>query len=237
MAAVKRIPKEDFFGIFYVRKPEATLWNVYYGTIDALRPLLAEKEFSKVISGFYINYNYKEQVTRISYFVNTANLQEAVSMFQEFFKKNAILEVKFEPPREETVAKKYGGKELEERFRYFLNLETQIGLELLRTDLLQARILFATYCLRVRKGRLPVREHFESTFTKNSPTYASLPMEEREQFLRDLERLSWAHMMVNLVLGCDFNVPQDGLALSIPEINEILRASSMEFEVPSDWKP
>lgn len=234
---INKIPKEDLFCIFYVRGRNGTVWdwNSYYSTLDALRPLFKEAEFQKVVSGLYLNHI--DQSVRISYFVSEAKSEKAISIFRDFFKENQISKTNFQPPKRFSVAAGYGGEELEESFRYFLALETRIGLELIKADLLQARILFATYCLRVRKGQLPVREHFESIFTKNSPMYASLPMEEREQFLGDLERLSWAHMMVNFVLGCDFSVSPDGLALSIPEINEILRANNMGFQVPLGWKP
>jgi len=232
---MKKIPKEDLFCIFYVRKPDATVWDSYYNTLDALRPLFKDTKFGKVVSGFYLNHI--DNSVRISYFVSEANSKKAISIFRDFLKKSQITEINFEQPRQAVVAEKYGGKELEERFRHFLALESQIGLELIEADLPNARILFATYCFQVRKALLPVREHFEPNFMRHSPTYASLSSEERERFLRDLECFSLAHMMVNFVLGCDFQAIQDGLALSIPEINEILRANNIGFQVPLDWRP
>jgi hypothetical protein len=234
---MKKIPKEDLFCIFYVRGGNGIgwNWNSYYNTLDALRPLLEDAEFGEVISGFYLNHI--DNSVRISYFVNEARSEKAMSIFRDFFKRSQITEIDFEKPRQAVVAEKYGGYELEEGFRHFLALETRIGLELAQADLTNARILFATYCFQVRKALLPVSEHFEPNFVRHSPTYASLSLEERERFLKDLERVSWAHMMVNFVLGCDFQVIQDGLALSISQINEILRANNMGFQVPLDWRP
>jgi len=105
--------------------------------------------------------------------------------------------------------------------------------------LLHARILFVTYRLQVFKGRLPVREHFEPTFLRYSPTYVSLSNEEKKQFLTDLENHpGWMHMMVNFVLGVDFpGVYPDGVSLSIPKINEILERNNLGFQIPLGWKP
>jgi len=233
---VKNIPKQDLFGIFFIRKSGVTEWDSYYNTIAALRPLFNYEELIKIVSGFYLNHIDKS--ARISYFVSEANSEKATFMFRDFFKKNGISEIQFQPPSQAVVAAKYGGEELEERFRYFLTLETQIGLELMKADLLHGRILFATYCLQIRKASLPVRQHFEPTFVKYSPTYVSLSKDEREQFLSDLQtRLSWTHMMVNFVLGCDFQVPIDGRPHSIPEINEVLKRNDMGFQIPLGWKP
>lgn len=236
MLRIQKIPKEDLFGLFFVRKPYGTNWDSYYGTIDALRPLLENEDFSKTVSGFYLNYI--NDSTRISYFVSEGNNQKAISIFRNFFNEKGISEIKAQPPKKAVVAEKYGGEKLEEHFRHFLALETQIGLELIREDLLYARILFATYRFQVWKGRLPIRAHFEPTFRRYSPTYVSLPNEEREQFLTYLERYpAWTHMMVNFVWGWDYTIYPDGRPLSIPEINKILERYNLGFQIPLEWKP
>ena len=248
----ERISKDDLFGIFYVKKPDGKQWDSYYKTLDALRPLFKDKEFDEVVNGFYLNIcgmgPHDFDSVRISFFVDKANSEEAVSIFQQFFRKNGILEIKdSEQPREKTVAKKYGGEEYEERFRNFLVLETQIGLELTEGNLLHSRILFATYRWQVRKALLPFREYFEPAFKKYSPTYNSLSDVEKDQFFADLEewpnppQVDWAHMMVNFVLGCDWNVFSHpnyltpSRPLSIPEINRLV--SDLGFQIPLNWKP
>ena len=182
--------------------------------------------------------NHIDESVRISYFVNEGNRKKATSAFRDFFEKNGISEIRSQEPSQVIVAAKYGGGELEEEFRHFLVLETQIGRELIKGNLLHGRMLFASYCLQVRKAMTPVKQHFEGTFMKYSQTYASLSKEERRQFLNNLEQhLSWTHMMVNFVLGCDFQVPPNGNPFSIPEINIILKANGIGFQIPSDWKP
>lgn len=246
---MKKISKDDLFGRFFVKKADGTKWDSYYKTLDASRPLFKSEKFGKVVNGFYLNICGDFDSVRISYFVDEANNEKAVSIFRQFFGDNRMLEIKDAVyPHKIILAKNYGGEEFEERFRSFLNLGTQIGLELLKGDLLHARILFATYRWQVRKASLPTREHFEPTFGKYSSTYNSLSGEERKQFFADLgewpnpPQVDWAHMMVNLVLGCDWNwvfsYPNyltPGQPLSIPQINKLVE--ELGFQIPSNWKP
>jgi len=209
---IKRTSKKDLFGIFYVKESDGTKWDSYYKTLDALRPLFKDEQFNKIVNGFYLNIYGDFDSVRISYFVDRANSKEVVSVFKEFFRKHGLLEIKnSEHPREIILAKNYGGKKYEERYRNYLVLETQIGLDLIKADLLHARILFATYRWQVRKASLPFKEHFEPIFKKYSPTYNSLSDEEKDKLFTDLAfwpnppQVDWAHMMVNFVLGYDWN--------------------------------
>jgi hypothetical protein len=245
----QRISTDDLFGIFFVRKTDGTKWDSYYKTIAALRPLLEDKDFSEMVKGFYLNICGDFDSVRISYFVDKANAKKAVSLFKQFFRKNGILEIQDSvPPKKTILARNYGGEEFEERFRNFLVLGTQIGLELINGDLLHARRLFVTYRWQVRKASLSLREHFERSFKKYSPTFNSLSNDEKTQFFTDLEEwpnplnVDWAHMMVNFVLGCDWNKVlfhpdylTYGRPLPIPEINKIIK--DLGFQIPPDWKP
>jgi len=246
---IRRISEDDLFGIFYVKKPDGVKWDSYYRTINALTPLLKDNEFYKIVKGFYLNICGNFDAVRISYFVDKANSEKAISILEQFFRKNGILEIKDAVlPKKIILARSYGGEEYEERFRNFLALETQIGLELMEGNLLHSRILFVTYRWQVRKASLPFREHFEPTFKRYSLTYNSLSNDEKDQFFTDLEewpnppQVDWAHMMVNFVLGCDWNLALShpsyltpGRPLSIPEINRLV--SDLGFQIPLDWKP
>jgi hypothetical protein len=248
---MKRILRDDLFGIFFVKKPDGTKWQSYYNTIDSLRTLFQDEKFRKVVDGFYLNICGNFDSVRISYFISRSNSQKALSVFQHFFRNNKIVEIKpFEKPKRIVLAQFYGGGKFEEQFRNFLVLETKIGLDLIKTDLLQARILFATYRWQVRKASLSFRDHFELVFKKYSKTYNSLSEDEKDQFFTDLEewpnppQVDWAHMMVNFVLGCDWNsifgdpnYLTPSRPLSIPEINKILSNSNLGFQIPLDWKP
>ena len=246
---IKRVSKDDLFGRFFVKKPDGTKWDSYYRTLEALGPLFKNEEFAKTVNGFYLNVCGDFNSVRISYFVDEANSEKAVSVFKQFFRNNGIIEIKdLVRPKEIILAKHYGGEEYEERFRNFLVLQAPIGIELINGDLLHARTLFATYRWQVRKASLPFKDHFEPTFRKYSPTYNSLSDDKKEQLFRDLNewpnppQVDWAHMMVNLVLGCDWNFVfshpnylTPGEPLSIPEINRYVK--DLGFQIPLDWKP
>jgi len=246
---IKKVSKSDLFGIFYVRKLDGRKWESYYKTLEALRPLFKNEQFQEVVNGYYLNICGDFDAVRISYFAYKGNAKEAVSIFKRFLEENDIMEINdSRHPEEANVAKKYGGEEYEERFRNYLVLETKIGLDLIKEDLLHARTLLATYRWQVRKASLPFREHFEPTFRRSSLTYNSLSEKEKDQFFTDLAewpnppQVDWAHMMVNFVLGCDWNqVFSDpnyltrGKPLSLPEINMLIR--NLGFQIPQKWKP
>ena len=119
--------------------------------------------------------------------LDKVNFEKSASIFKQFCRNNGISVKGSKPPKEASVAEKYGGEEFEERFRNFLVLETQIGLELINRDLLHAIFLFATYRWQVKKASLSFNKHFEPTFKKYSSTYNSLSDDEKEQFFTDLE--------------------------------------------------
>jgi hypothetical protein len=245
------ISRNDLFGIFYVKKPNGIRWDSYYRTIDALRHLFNDKEFTKIVEGFYLNVCGDYDSVRISYFVTEGNVQGAVGKFKRFFRENGLVEIK-EPeyPQEEVVAKAYGGIGYEERFRNFLVMETKIGLEMTERDLSQARRLLAIYRWQIRKSFQEPKEYFEPTLKILSPTYNSLSDGEKDQFFADLNewpnppQVDWGHLMVNFILGCDWlgvfgdpNYLTPNRPLPIPEINKILERSGLGFEIPLDWRP
>lgn len=225
-----------------IQKPGGKRWDSYYRAIDALRPLFENEGFKKVVSGYYLNICGDFDSVRISYFVDKVDDQVSVSLIADFLSQNNFLEISSHSfPHQCIIAGFYGGQSYEERFRAFLVNETQVGLDLIKRDLLHARRLFATYRFQVREACLSFRTHFESAFRKYSPTYNSWTEEERNQFFVDLEewpnppQVDWAHLMVNFVLGCDFQMPNK--PLTIAEINEILARNNMGFQIPLDWKP
>jgi hypothetical protein len=239
---IERIPKEDLFSVFFVRKPGARISDFYFNAIDALRTIFTESRFREIVSGFYLNHigPLGNSWVRISYFVSEANSTDAVSIFRNFFRERGILEDtgQFQAPHQATLAAAYGGAHREGLFRYFLALETQIGLDLMKADLSKPRFLFVTYqCARwhrLQTGGAPLRarEYFEPFFVEHSETYTSLPKEERDQFFSDLEFDGWVHFMINLVVGDDPQRP-----LSVLQMNDFLRARNLELQIPLDWEP
>lgn len=253
---INKVPKDALFGIFYVRKPLGDMYDSYYDTLHALAPLFRSNELRQRIVGFYVNHisetigGHIEETVRISYFVQKSDVSSAVTLFSEFFNNKALTCVKEQHPLPLIVARNYGGESFEERFRSYLNLQTQIGLELIERDLLQAQRLFATYRWQIRRACLQHRPHFEPTFERDSPTYNSLSTEAQNQFLDDLgewpnpPQVDWAHMMVNLVLGADWmwafghpNYLIPGRPCPVEIINMLVNDLGFKFQIPPDWRP
>lgn len=246
---IKIISTGDHIGRYYVKKSNGGRWTSYYKTIDVLRPLFQKREFKKVITGYYLNIAGDYDAVRITYFVNEINNDKAETVFRNYFVQNQLVEInEHNFPKKTIISRQYGGQEYEEDFRTYLNLYSQIGLEILEADLLQSRILFAIYRWQVRKASLSFREHFEPTFNKLSPTYYSFSEEERQYFFSLLEswpnppQVDWAHMMVNMILGYDWvwvfrdpNYLTPDNPLPIPEINKHVRR--LGFEIPINWRP
>lgn len=233
----------DLFGRFFLKKSGTTGKDGYYTTLLALEPMLRSPEWM-VTSGYYININIDPQNSvRLSYFIKPGN--DVTRTVNNFASTNNFEHVKTpESVKPIKISREYGGEEL--RFRRFLSTYALIGLEIMAADLLHALRLFATFRFQVTLPRLPYRQHFEDTFSKQSPYYQSLPDDQKEQFWKDMshwpdpQQVDWAHMFVNMVLGCDWSpicFLQRGKALSIPEINGILTRSDLGFEVPESWKP
>jgi hypothetical protein len=148
-----------------------------------------------------------------------------------------------EPSAPGQTAGSYGGEEL--RFRRFLATYPLITLDLLQADPLHTRCLFATFRWQVMAARRPYRPHCAPTFERDSPYYRAMPAAAQEQFWADLAhwpnppQVDWAHMMVNMALGCDwlgdwrslFLQPQ--APLSLAEVNA--RVAEQGFAIPAGW--
>ena len=129
---ITEISKDDFFCRLFVKEKKGKRWECYYKTIVALRPLFISTEFNEWVNGFYLNNQGDFDTVRISYFVDDTNRQKAISVIRQYVLEAELLETKYSPPRKIVLAQKYGGRDYEERFRTFLNLETQIGLDLIK---------------------------------------------------------------------------------------------------------
>jgi hypothetical protein len=238
---LSQLAETDLFGRFYLRKPAAGRFDGYYASLNALRPLLASRQWQGSVTGFYINVAGDFDAVRLSYFTSAA---AGVQNIVEFFVAQHGLETvqEAESPITTKVSEGYGGEEL--RFRRFLAAYTQIGLEIMEGDLLNARCLFAAFRWQVMPARKSYKPHFVPTFKRNSPFYLSLSETDQDQFWSDIShwpnppQVDWAHLFVNMVLGCDwigshFLTPQP--PLSIEQINE--RVKEQNFAIPADWHP
>lgn len=238
-----KISENDLFGRFFLKRPDGEKYHNYYRTIATICSLLQCNDWNECVTGYYINVAGDMDAVRLSYF--TSDPQNTLKCKDDFCSANNVAEIQScEYPHEVKISEGYGGEEL--RFRKFLHMYTLIGIDLINSDLIKARCLFATFRLQVMRARQAYKPHFEGTFEKCSQTYLSLFEEDKQQFWSDLSnwpnppQVDWAHMMVNMILPGDF-VPawNDFLspkpALTIEEINQIV--APMNFQIPVDWEP
>jgi hypothetical protein len=233
----------DLFGRFYLKKPNGGRFRGYYESLIGMRPLLCSKEWLQSVRGYYVNVAGKQDAVRLSYW--TTAPQQTRNIIDLFVSQNGLKHIK-EPiiPKHAINSAGYGGEEL--RFRRFLSTYTLIGLEIMETDLLHARRLFATFRWQIVRAGKPYRPHFLKTFEDQSFFFNSLSAREKEQFWLDLSywpdsnKVDWAHLFVNMVLAADwfpvrkhFHSPQR--PLSISEINQLLEP--MGFQIPENWSP
>ena len=244
MIDLSHLTETDLFGRFILKIPGRDRFSGYYRSLDAIRSLIYSEDWLGSVTGFYINVAGNYDSVRLSYFTSSPDLPQ---MTVERFANEFQLEVEVaELPHHVEISRQYGNEEI--RFRRFLSTYTPIGLEIMEADLLHARCLFATFRWQVMRARKPYRPHFLRTFESQSAFYNSLGMEEQDKFWRDLAhwpnppRVDWAHLFVNMVLGCDWNSPQvwpmflsPQPPLPIPEINEIV--AELSFQVPDEWQP
>ncbi|MEJ2234350.1 MAG: hypothetical protein P8X67_10515 [Syntrophobacterales bacterium] len=178
-----QLRETDLFGRFYLKKPNGGRFRGYYESLNAIRPFLCSKEWLQSVTGYYVNVAGKRDAVRLSYW--TTAPQQAIKIIDLFVSQNDLkhIEKPFIPEHARNAAG-YGGEEL--RFRRFLATYTLIGLEIMETDLLHARRLFATFRWQVMRAGKPYRPHFLGTFEDQSFFFNSLSAREREQFWRDL---------------------------------------------------
>ena len=240
---LSRLSETDLYGRFYLKAPNGGRFRGYYHSLNVIRPLVRSKEWLRSVTGYYINVSGNNDIVRISYWTVSPEFAKKVV---DRFGADHGLEHTRKPtiPEQTRNSDAYGGEEM--RFRRYLATYTQIGLEIMETDLLNARILFAIFRWQVMRAGRAYKHHFLKTFENQSFFYNSLPASEKLQFWLDLahwpdpQKVDWAHMFVNMVLGADwfpvwknFHAPQP--PLSIPEINELIKW--MGFQIPHNWEP
>ena len=234
-----RLSTTDITGRFYLRLPNSGgRFAGYYASLEALRPMLAGAEWQAAVTGYYLNVAGDFDAVRLTYLTTTP--ERVAAVVQAFAAARGLAQSQPpEPPAPSQISGSYGGEEL--RFRRFLCTYPLITLDLLQADALHTRCLFATFRWQVMAARQPYRPHFAPTFERDSPYYHAMPAAEQEQFWADLAhwpnppQVDWAHMMVNMALGCDwlgdwrsfFLQPQ--APLSLAEINA--RVAEQGFEI------
>lgn len=246
MQKTEKLKEKDLFGRFYLRKvPNEGPYKNYYMSLDAIRPLVKSNDWLEAVTGYYINDPVTRDAVRLSFFTSYPDKTEKA--VERFLKENNIEHTqKPELPHPAVISQGYGGEEI--RFRKFLFLSTLIMLDMMESDLLYSRLLFATFRYYFMSSGRPYEEHFLKAFEKKSPTYRSLSEEDKYNFWLDLKnwpnppQVDWIHLPLNMVQGCDINnfgkwraFISSNYTLSSEDINDMLNTQGLK--IPHDWHP
>jgi len=253
MSYQSRVQEGDLVGIFYIAVPkdESFFPTGYYNTLEKLYPLLEDQDFKSFQTGYYINgiqekeEKKEKKYVRLTYFTEQTTNKDLFRAVKLFIKRNNLKQSK-KPAKAAKcikIAKAYGGEQYEFRFRNYLSLQTQIGLEILKSNPEHAKSLMITYRLQMYATNSPVQPHLEPTLSKYSATYQSLLQPEKEQFWTDVtfrppNATYWDHFLVNLIIGIDWSVTPNPLSprLSISQINQTY-LPEIGFTINPDWTP
>jgi len=250
MSSSSRLSTSDKWAVLYLLKSCGNPLDSYYCTIEELVSIVGEKSFTTQMSGYYLNMEPvgPNRHLRVSFFAPDKSADHLVQLIRVSLSSRGVLEVKpAKMPRNIRVVDEYGPPEIELRFRRYLVDYTQIGLDLIRSDLVYARRLMAWLRFKVIAGSLDVRNQIEPSMLGRSQYYQSMSPVERSKFLLDLvtkpnpTAYDWAHFMVNCVLG--LNDPTgtrrkySGNPWPTWAINQELQLQDSSFYLPDDWKP
>jgi hypothetical protein len=226
----------DCYGIFYLALSATPSFENYYASVAELTPCLREPAWLNSCNGFYVSC-IEHGLPRISYFAFSA--KKATEAIESICRSSPLAHAKSaEPLKAVSYVDGYGGTE--SAFRRYLCDYTQVGLDLLEADRLEAQRLCATYRLSVHPSGASARGYLEPSFDKMSAAYGQFSAAHKDVFWTAFgvnegsPKTPWDHMLVNQILGCDIFASRPH---SNDEINDVLSSAGREFAVPTDWAP
>ena len=234
----------DKMGRMYIKLAgsQITEVNSYFAGVERLQSFLRSKELEFYVTGFFLSM-WNNGGIRFSYFTN--NPRQTIS-----FLRNKLSSIGFvqylneEKPKDALFSSYLGEAKTELDFRRFLQLITNIGLDLLERNILYSRRLVGKYRLEIGPSGISSKPHFEQAF-KKLDYYNSLIPDLRKELLDGLDYWhtsweDWAHMFVVMLL------PGDWLYSCRPIFNPrrpihkntqdaLLKGSGLEL--PNNWQP
>ena len=216
------IPGEYWYGIKYFRDSSLQPLTVrgYFTCLDNLRPLFMRSDFKDSTPSFYLNmrtYEVKDggdngDSVRLCYF--SVNPQMTEKIIEDFAKNNHDKIGIYELPGDVRKINKNDPKSSylinEPRFRKFLYVYTQIGLDLLAPKvLLSFRLIMARYVPSFYRGTATDFHTFEDFLRQYSSFFCDvLDQHERNQLWKDLNycpsgERCFPHFLANMVAVYD----------------------------------
>lgn len=182
----------------------------YYDSVATLRPLLQNTQWNDSVTGFYL-FRYQQvphreprpPLLRLTFFVSSE--QQADRAFELTNSIPLKIWRTALPVREHLLKGKSDATEY--RFRRFLCLATQIGLEVMETALVDAQQLYRNFQSGPSYSWGAHRDEFVQFVQQHSLSFRELSKEQKAGFIADTEfNATWSHNFVGVIVG---DLPQD----------------------------
>lgn len=190
-------------------------------------------------TGFYLSC-WDNGGIRFSYFTNAP--EQTVRFLNGELSSLGLVEYIAEiEPHDESFQDYRRGNTTNLQFRRFLQLITNMGLDLLEYDILYSRRLAAKYRLEIAPLGVSCKPYFETAFEK-IPYYDSLTSELKKELLDGLDYWhtsweDWAHMFVVMLLPGDWIYSCSQVFDPRRPVDKAIRESLSKGLLPDSWEP
>ncbi len=238
-----RVTEADRIGRKFIRLPAPGPSEIagYFATVNTLQPLLRSNELEGLVTGFFLSM-WDQGGIRFSYFTDDAE-RSSQGLDDHFSRSGVVKYIDDEIPF--ITAFEYYTSESRTNlaFRRYLQLMTNVSLDLLHYDVLYARRLAAKYRLDVGPSGESSRGHFVKGF-KQASVYRTLEADLQEELLKGLDTWhssweDWAHfLMVMLLPGDWIYSPACGHVFNPRRpLSKDIRNRLAGGLLPDDWEP
>lgn len=236
-----QVSETDKLGVMYIKLNKGQISDIdnYFESVRKLQFFLRSKELKFQLTGFYLSM-WNNFGIRFSYFTN--NPPQTISFLNDEFSSMDF--IKYLPeikPQDESFDSYLGRNKTNLEFRKFLQLITNIGLDLLERDILYSRRLVARYRLDIAPLGISCKSYFEQPFKKIS-YYNSLTSDLKKELLNGLDYWhtsweDWAHMFVVMLLPGDWLYSCKQIFNPRRPINKVTHDTLSRGLLPNNWQP
>lgn len=238
-----RVTEADLLGRKFLRLPQPDPSEIvgYFTAVNTLQPFLRSNELDGMVTGFFLSM-WNGGGIRFSYFTDDAE-RSSRGLDEHVSRLGLVRYMDDENPV--TTALEYYTSERRTNltFRRFLQLMTNVSLDLLDYDVSYARRLAAKYRLDVGPSGESSKEYFANGF-RRAAAYRTLDSGLQEELLDGLDTWhspweDWAHfLMVMLLPGDWIYSPSCGHAFNPRRpLSKEVRNGLASGLLPDAWEP
>lgn len=233
----------DLLGRKFLRLPQSGLSEIaaYFEAVKTLQPFLRSNELDDLVKGFFLSM-WTDGGIRFSYFTDDAE-RSSRGLDEQLPRLGVVRYMDDEIPV--STALEYYTSETRTNltFRRFLQLMTNVGLDLLDYDVSYARRLAAKYRLDIGPSGESSRPYFEKGF-KRAAVYRALDSSLQEELLEGLDTWhspweDWPHFLMVMLLPGDWIYSQSCRHAFNPRrpLSKDVRDMLASGLLPDDWEP